>query len=91
MNFIDYYMVRHVDARWVYTDTAISDHMAVVATFEAMAPLHFQAVEAFPRLTAPPDWDEKWAEIWEAKKEDWDRALHEGSVEEAWRTWSDAI
>lgn len=53
-NCVGYYMVRHVDVRRAHTDTAFSDHTTVVATFEATAPLHFHAVEGFPRLTCPP-------------------------------------
>lgn len=77
--------------RRVYTDSAISDHKAVVATFEAMAPLHFQAVEVFPKLTPPTDWDRKWAEVWETKEAEWGHSISAGNTEEAWRVWSDAL
>lgn len=45
----------------------------------------------FPKLTPPIDWEVKWAEVYEAKTTEWDRALHEGDVGEAWRTWSDVV
>ncbi|CAK0813607.1 unnamed protein product, partial [Prorocentrum cordatum] len=91
---LDFACLQQLEAQTFATDTAISDHDAIVFELWRELRTQVQTVVKFDELNPPlatEDWDETFSQTMDKRRDEWDGAAARQDVEAMWALWCDML